>query len=93
MIDAIESFLDKHREEFPELTDLQIEKVCKTIFELTKKKIEEGNFETIRLMYFGSFKVFDGTVRTLKKKIEKGSKFAREKEKYLKTINKHLQHD
>jgi len=93
MIDAIDSFIEKKQYEFPEYTEEQLRKVCESLFVLTKNKIEEGNLEEIRLKYFGTFKVFNGTVKTLTKKIENGTKLQDNKEHYLKMIDKYLKDD
>lgn len=85
---ALDEFIKEYKND--KFSDKEIEIIIKNVFNFVKKEMSDGEFNEIRLKYFGVFKVFPGRLKALIKKkkwqYEKGYK---EKEEFL-TLENHL---
>lgn len=96
--DLITEFHERIKEEYPDVTYEQVREICYAPFVFTRKQMESGECMTVRLKYFGTFKVYPGRAKgllvSLKNKFDKNliepSEYFRIKamiEKYLNKIN------
>ena len=72
----IKEFISTIREKYPDLTEKQLIEVCKGQFLNARKEIEKGSLRTIRIKYFGSFRVYRsravGVLNFAKRRYENG---------------------
>lgn len=79
IIDCIEEFIKLKADEYFEkcgISKEHLEIILRSPFKYMKIKIEDEKFDTIRLKFFGSLQVFQGTAKGFlakcRKKYEKG---------------------
>lgn len=89
--ELIEEFYDSIKDEF-DLTFDQVVDICFGPFIFTKKIIEKGDFESVRLKYFGNFTVYSKRIKSMleknKEMLEEGRLSQEQFEKYnLKLLN------
>jgi hypothetical protein len=87
----IRMFISMIGEKYPHLTNEQIVNVCKYQFVQVRKEMQKGTLRTIRLKYFGSFRVFKGRVIGTLNKAKKMQNIGRIKKERLEEIEQMAQ--
>lgn len=67
----LKEYKEKIKGDFPGITDDQISEICKYQFLLVRKEIEMGTLRTVRIKYFGSFRVFKGRVLGIRNRMKR----------------------
>ena len=62
-LDTLEEFLKTY--EHPDISKEEVEKICKSVFSFVKHKIDDEEYDTIRLKYFGVFLIYPGKIKGL----------------------------
>ena len=66
----ISEYYEQVKDQYPDLTFTEFEKICQAPFVFLKKEMEEGNLPTVRFQYFGTFLVYPKRVTALLSKLE-----------------------
>ena len=72
----ISEYYEVIKDIYPHLTSKQVDNICRTNFKMIKSEIQKGSLKTIRLRYFGTFRVYKGRaigmLNKTKKMLENG---------------------
>jgi len=97
LIDCIKEFMELRGQEYCEkygITEKHLESIIRSPFKFMKLKIDDGKLDIIRLKYFGSLRIYQGTAKgflyKITKKKERGylkeEEYEKMKEKIIKII-------
>jgi nucleoid DNA-binding protein len=67
MIKLVEEFYELNKDKFPDLSKEHFIRISKHLFTNVKETFKEGNLEEVRIKNLGTFKVFPGSVRRIRK--------------------------
>ena len=73
-VDLIREYHESIREEYPELTQEEVNLICSAPFKEVRMGIESGEFPTIRLKFFGTFLTYPKRVKAILVQYEKAFK-------------------
>lgn len=66
----INEYFELIKEQYPNITLAQVNRICRTQFKLVKAEMESGNLRTIKIMYLGTFTVKRGRAIGMLRKTE-----------------------
>lgn len=69
--DYIDEFYEKMKHEYPHISRKGFDDICRTNFRMLKTEMQNGSLRTVRLRYFGTFRVYRGRAIGLLNKTEK----------------------
>ena len=72
--ELFEEYYRQVKQEYPDLTQSQVEDICQAPFIEVRKAIESGTFPTVRLKFFGTFLAYPKRVAAILNIYEKGFK-------------------
>jgi|VirMetMinimDraft_7_1064189.scaffolds.fasta_scaffold03147_11 hypothetical protein len=63
--ELITEFHQELLEKYPDITYEEVRDICYAPFTFTRKQMESGECKTVRLKYFGTFRVYPGRAKGL----------------------------
>lgn len=73
--DLLHEFYSKEGHKYPELNLEQFKEIVFNPWVFLRKEMENGNLETVRLKYFGTFQVYEGRAKRMLSNIKERHKF------------------
>ena len=95
--DLLNEFFEKNKDKYPDISYEQFKDIVFGPWRFLKQEMENGNLETVRLKYFGTFVVYprkaSSELEKLKKRFEEGTIVHKEYFRLKAMIEKFLENE